>query len=132
VTDDLDDAERMALAIKAFPDWYQERERVECHCSDARHLLHAVYVGPGGDLWLWVAGGRGPVNHPSESSTDGPVQAEPFRPRALPIPATAGEVAWSAIAQCPRCKTSQLLTPRTGGVNLVNLGQPTYGRVVDE
>ncbi len=74
------------------------------------------------------AGSRGPMNQPGQSA-NGLIVPERIPPRVVPLPRERGDVAYSAIATCPRCRAGLLLLPQVGRIGTVRLGAPTWGRV---
>lgn len=105
----------MAAAIAAQPDQYREMDRLTCDCSPQRRKVAATYAGPGGQAWLWTAGGRGPSR----------MQVPP---RAIPIPDN-DDGTNATLATCPRCRRGWVLLPRPTLVDARRLTPPTYGRI---
>jgi hypothetical protein len=126
----VDPFEERAAAIKANPNGYRELSRCVCQCSQRRNTIAILYVGDGGQRWLWMPGGRGPGNQPDQNAT-GPIIPVHHPARAVPVPRTPGDATYPAPAICPRCRTGLLLLPRVDRIDAMPVGAPTWARVAE-
>lgn len=126
----MDAFEEHAAAIKANPDQYRELDRLTCDCSKPHTTIAVLYAAADGQVWLWTPSGRGPMNH-SDKPASGQIAPERRPPRAVPLPRHPGDVAYSALAICSRCRAGRLLLPDIGVIRQVPLGAPTWARVAE-
>lgn len=125
----MDAFEEQAAFIKANPHMFRVVGTVKCDCSQPHKTMAVVYAGKDGQVWVWTAGGRGPMNRPDRSTAE-PITPDRIPPRAVPVPRRSTDIAYPAIALCPKCRRGRLLLCSVGAViDAARLEAPTWARV---